>query len=91
MISIDGFGVSDTINEISVNLDFGSHNSIWKSVKVQKMSFVICGSFESYYNVLMLFSFSDLKAAHEYKNVCLKMKLRKNIWLPITWSNPYNF
>ena len=47
MISIDGFGVSDTINEISVNLDFGSHNSISKSVKVQKMSFVICGSCES--------------------------------------------
>ena len=47
MISIDGFGVSGTINEISVKLDFGSHNSKWKSVKVKKMSFVICASFES--------------------------------------------
>ena len=39
----------------------------------------------------MFCSFPDLKVAHNYKNFCLKMKLRKYIWLPITWSNLYNF
>ena len=39
----------------------------------------------------MFFSFPDLQAAHKYKSLYLKMKLGKDIWLPITWLNPYNF
>ena len=35
-------------------------------------------------------SFSDLQATDEYKNLRLKMKLEIDIWLAISWSNPYN-
>ena len=38
----------------------------------------------------MFFSFLDLQAAHKYKKLRLKMKLGKDISLPITLSKPCN-
>ena len=42
-------------------------------------------------DVLIFFSFPDRQVTDKYKNLCLRMKLGKNIGLPISWSNPYNF
>ena len=46
--SIDNFRVSDLIDEISIwgcKLDFGPTTTLWKSVKIQKMSCLVCGFF----------------------------------------------
>ena len=42
-------------------------------------------------HVLIFFSFWDLQKTDKYKNLQLKMKLTKDIWLPISWSNPYSY
>ena len=67
-----------------------------KSLKIHKMSSCFVGFFGFFCMFSSLafsqcFSFpQDLQATHKYKNL-QKMKLGKDIWLPITWSNPYNF
>ena len=63
----------------------------WESVKIRKMFSLVCGFFCILMLCANIFSFPDLQAAHKYKNLPLKLKLEKNIWLPILCLNPYNF
>ena len=39
----------------------------------------------------LFFSFPDIQAAGKYKNLHLKMKMGKDIWLSNSWSKLYNF
>ena len=43
------------------------------------------------YHVLIFCSSSDLQAIDKYENLRLKIKLGKDNWLPISYSNFYNF
>ena len=68
-----------------------------KSMKIQKMFVLVCGLFcillipHHTCIVLIFFSFPDLLVTDKYKNVSLKMKLGKDIWPPMSWSNRYTF
>ena len=84
--AIDNFRFSNTTDEIFVRV------ASW--TLDQHYSMKICDNPENICPGLWILNCIltpwDIFLIHKYKNLHLvKMKLGKDIWLPISWSNPY--
>ena len=58
-----------------------------KFVKIQKTSALVCEFFCILIPCAKIFSIAYLQTTDKYKNLNLKMKSAKYIWLPISWSH----
>ena len=65
------------------------HNSM-KTREPWKFPLSFVDYFAFYYQVLILLSFPDLQETDKYRNLRLKVKLGKDMWLLNSWSNFIN-
>lgn len=71
-----------------------THTTLWKSVKIQKISGLV-GRFFSilipFGNIFLIFRPSGIWWKNNKENRAGRSTLKKDILLPISWPNPYNY